>query len=110
LGLPQALQDYDAESYARRASNVSYDQTPFLEEIEPPLLCVFGENDINVSTAKSVAALERITREFERDITFKVYPDVGHSLFSVKGIFTAGFTGDYLDLIGNWARDHTAAK
>ncbi|MFP6597613.1 MAG: hypothetical protein VCC01_09170 [Candidatus Hydrogenedentota bacterium] len=41
---------------------------------------------------------------------FKVYPDVGYSLFSVKGIFTAGFTGDYLDLIGNWARDHTAAK
>ncbi len=59
---------------------------------------------------RGVPGLERITLEFGRDIMFKVYPDVGHSLFSVKGIFTAGFTGDYLDLIGNWARDHTAAK
>ena len=104
--LPATLPEYDAERYARLASNVSYDPTPFLEELQVPMLYVFGEHDINVPTPRSVGVLEQLKSEHQRDITIEVYSNVGHSLFTWKGVARAGYVHGYLDLIGNWARDH----
>ena len=75
-----------------------------------PMLWVFGENDINVPTARSVAVLEQLRSELDREITVKVYPGVGHSLMTWKGVFTFGYVGGYLDLIGNWAQDHAGPR
>ena len=108
--LPGSLPEYEPELYARLASNVSYDPTPFLRELDVPMLWVFGENDINVPTARSVAVLEQLRSGFDRDITVKVYPDVGHSLMTWKGVLSGGYVGDYLDLIGSWARDHAGPE
>ena len=105
--LPASVPDYDPELYARLASNFSYNPTPFLRELEVPMLWVFGELDINVPTTRSVAVLEQLRNDVGRDITVKVYPDVGHSLMTWRGIATAGYVGDYLDFIGSWA--HTYA-
>ena len=103
------LPDYDAELYARLASNFSYDPTPFLRGLDVPMLWVFGENDINVPTARSVGVLERLRSERDRDITIQVYPGVGHSLMTWTGVLNAGYVGDYLDLIGRWAQAHADA-
>ncbi len=104
--LPASLPEYDPERYARLASNFSYDPTPFLRELDVPMLWVFGENDLNVPTARSVAVLEQLRSEFDRDITAKVYPDVGHSLMTWRGVANAGYVGGYLDLIGSWAQEY----
>jgi pimeloyl-ACP methyl ester carboxylesterase len=105
-GTPTTLRDYNAEYYTRYATNISYDPTPFLRELELPMLCVFGENDINVPTAKSVVVLKKLKTELNRDITTKVYPGVGHSLMTWKGITRCGYVAGYLEHIGDWARDH----
>ncbi len=104
------LPDYDSERYARLASNFSYDPTPFLRGLDVPMLWVFGENDINVPTARSVAVLDRLKNERDHDITVKVYHSVGHSLMTWTGVLNAGYVGDYLDLIGNWAEAHADAS
>ncbi len=104
--LPTSLPEYDPERYARLASNFSYDPTPFLRELDVPMLWVFGENDINVPTARSVAVLEQLRSEFDRHITVKVYPDVGHSLMTWRGVANAGYVGGYLDFIGSWAQEY----
>jgi uncharacterized protein len=108
IGLPASLQQYDAEAYAQLASRVSYDPTPFLRKLDVPMLWVFGENDINVPTARSVATLERLKSEINRDITIKVYPGVGHSLMNWKNIRSAGYVDGYLELISDWARNHVS--
>ena len=105
-GLPESLPEFDSEVYTRTAAKVSYDPTPFLRELDVPMLYIFGEDDVNVPTARSVAVLEQLKSEFNRDLTIKVYPDVGHSLMTWKGIASGGFVGDYLELIGTWAQEH----
>ncbi len=70
------------------------------------MLWVFGENDINVPMARSVAVLEQLKSDFDRDITVKVYRGVGHSLMTWKGFANAGYVDDYLDFIGTWAREY----
>jgi pimeloyl-ACP methyl ester carboxylesterase len=105
-GLPTALEELDTGQYARLAANVSYDSTPYLLELGVPMLWIFGENDVNVPTSRSIAVLDELNRKSGRNITTKVYPGVGHSLMSWKGIASAGYVPGYLDLIGNWARDN----
>jgi pimeloyl-ACP methyl ester carboxylesterase len=109
-GLPAALPPYDAQEYARLAARVSYDPTPFLRKIDVPLLYVFGENDVNVPTARSAAALERLQDEFHRDVTTKVYPGVGHSLMTWTNLPRGGYVAGYLDLISDWARQHATPR
>lgn len=104
--LPASVPEYDPELYARLASNVSYDPSPFLRQLEVPMLWVFGENDINVPMARSVAVLEQLKSDFDRDITVNVYPGVGHSLMTWKGLANAGYVDGYLDFIGTWAREN----
>jgi pimeloyl-ACP methyl ester carboxylesterase len=106
IGLPAALPDYDANAYTLLASKVSYDPTPFLKKVDLPMLWVFGQNDVNVPTAKSVATLERLKTQFRRDITTKVYPSVGHSLMDWKSLANGGYVDGYLEFISDWARDH----
>lgn len=106
LGLPAELEKYEPQRYAQIAADVSYDSTEALRELDLPMLWVFGENDVNVPTTRSVAVLEQLKNERKRDITIKVYPGVGHSLMSWSGITSAGYVGGYLELIGSWAEDH----
>jgi len=106
-GLPTSLKEYNTELYTRLASDITYDPTPFLRELKVPMLYVFGENDINVPTVKSVAVLEQLKSDPSHDITIKVYPNVGHSLMTWKKVLNGGYVGDYLDLIGSWSKEHS---
>jgi pimeloyl-ACP methyl ester carboxylesterase len=110
IGLPASLQEYDAKAYALLASKVSYDPTPFLQQLDVPMLWVFGEKDVNVPTAMSVAALDRLKNEFRSDITTKTYPRVGHSLMDWKNLRSGGYVDGYLDSISDWATEHSRPK
>lgn len=108
--LPEALIPYDEKIYADAASDLGYDPGPYLRSIDVPMIYVFGENDINVPTARSVDFLESLRAEHGKEIDIVVYEDVGHTLATWKGPFTAGFTPGYVDLIGSWARDKSAPR
>jgi pimeloyl-ACP methyl ester carboxylesterase len=110
IGLPASLQQYDAKGYRLLASRVSYDPTPFLKKLDVPMLWIFGEKDVNVPTAKSVATLERLKNESNRDIAIKVYPSAGHSLMDWKSLANGGYVDGYLQLIGDWAKDRVRPR
>jgi pimeloyl-ACP methyl ester carboxylesterase len=110
IGLPASLPEYDAKAYALLASKVSYDATPFLRKLDVPMLWIFGEKDVNVPTAKSVAVLEGLKNESNRDITIEVYSGAGHSLMDWRDLRSGGYVRGYLELISNWARDHAKAR
>ena len=101
-----ALPEYNPEIYAAKASKYSYDPSPFLAEIDTPILYILAGKDVNVPFEQSAAALEQLKREFNKDITVQAYPEAGHYLyrwdwFPLEGFYVPG----YLDLIGSWSAE-----
>jgi len=98
------LLEYNAEEYASRASKYSYDPSPFLAELDTPMLYILAGKDVNVPFDQSVALLEELKLEHHKNITIKSYPEADHYLYRwdwlpIEGLYVPG----YLDLIGNWA-------
>jgi pimeloyl-ACP methyl ester carboxylesterase len=108
--LPEELLAYDAETYAALASDYGYDPVPFLRAIEVPMMYLFGENDRNVPTSKSVDFLESFRAEYGKDIDIVVFEDVGHPQADWTGLFTAGYLPAYLDLVGSWMSEQAALE
>ena len=74
-----------------------------------PTLWVFGEKDVNVPTEKSVERLKKLQQEATKEITIKVFQDVGHTLLTWKDFPPdGGYVHGYLDLLGRWARKQIA--
>ena len=96
------LPAYDTDFYQKFA-NYSYDPAFYLKEINVPMLYVFGELDVNVPTAQSVAFLESFREEYKKNITIHVLPGVGHTFYTWKGLFEFLYPPGYLDFIGSWA-------
>ena len=108
--LPASLAPFDAETYAADATIYSYDPRPFLEAIDIPMMYTFGETDINVPTARSVAYLETFRREFDKDIDIVVFKGVGHPMANWTGILTAGYVPEFLDVLGSWCAEHVSGQ
>ena len=53
----------------------------------------------------SVAALEALITEEGKDIGITVFPDVGHSLATWKGLLSVGFVPGYLDTLAAWTAE-----
>lgn len=100
--LPEKLGPYDAQRYAAYAADLSYDPAPYLDRLEISLYYVYGGQDINVPTGKCVAALQGMIAEQGKDIGIRVYPDLGHSLLTWKGLFSMGYAPGYLDTLARW--------
>ena len=108
-GLAETLLPYDAAFYRKFAANSSYDPTPFLSQLDIPLFYAFGEADANIPTRQSVAVLEALIEQ-EKDITIAVYPDVGHSLATWKGLLSVGFVPGYLDTLASWTAEQVKSE
>ena len=104
--LPEQLAPYDAESYAGYAADFSYDPRPFLELIDVPMIYVFGEQDVNIPTKRSVEFLRSFREQYNKNIDIVVMEDVGHALANWTGVLTGGFVPPYLDLLASWPREH----
>ncbi len=99
------LLPYDADDYAAFAAVSTYDPTPFLRALDVPLYYAFGELDVNVPTRQAVAALEALVRDHGKNVTVKVYPGVGHSLATWKGLLDVGFPPGYLETLAAWTAE-----
>ncbi len=102
--LVEDLPDYDADVYQKFA-NYSYGPSAYLREINIPMLYIFGELDVNVPTAQSVAFLESFREECKKSIAIHVLPGVGHMLYTWKGLLEFLYPPGYLDFIGSWAAE-----
>ena len=106
--LPEQVRDYDANFYRSYAIDATYDPDLYLRQIDVPLLYVFAGRDVNVPTEESVAYLEALRQDYAGTIDIRVYPELGHSLATWRGIFHGGYPSDYLAYVGEWARSHTS--
>ena len=100
--LPEQLRTYDRKYYADFAIDSLYDPGPYLEEIDVPMYYVFGETDVNVPTAESVAFLDELRENHDKNINYVVLEGVGHSLMHWTGILTAGYVPGYLQIVESW--------
>jgi pimeloyl-ACP methyl ester carboxylesterase len=105
------LPEYNAEEYKVRASKYAYDPYPFLTQIDIPMLYILAGQDVNVPFEPSVALLEELRQELDKDITIQAYPEADHYLykwdiFPLEGLYVSG----YLDLIESWATAQIAKK
>ena len=57
--LDEKLPDY-GELYRSQAKSVGYDPQPYIEQLNIPMLYIFGENDENIPTTASVRYLENL--------------------------------------------------
>ncbi len=101
--LPEKVRDYDAAFYRGYAIDASYDPAIYLQQIDIPLLYIFGGRDINVPTQESVTYLEGLKSDYAGSIDIRVYPDLGHSLATWRGIFHGGYPPDYFPFVSEWA-------
>ena len=99
--LPE-LPPYDPVVY-EAFRDYALDPTPHLKSLDLPMLYVFGEDDINVPSAASAAALEALREADGKPWTVHVLPGVGHALYTWRGILGAGYPPGYLDFVGDWA-------
>ena len=104
--LPEKVRDYDADFYRSYAIDANYDPDIYLRQIDIPLLYVFGGRDVNVPTDESVAYLESLKSDYTGLIDIRVYPQLGHSMATWKGVFHGGYPPDYLSFVGEWAQSH----
>ena len=95
--------EYDPDFYRRFAARSAYDPDPWLRRIDVPLLYIFGETDINVPTADAVTYLDELRRTYPAELSTRVYPGLGHALFTWTGLLSAGYPPDYLPFVADWA-------
>ena len=103
--LPAEVAPYDPDAYAALTAQIGYDQTPYLETIDVPMIYTFGELDVNVPTAESVAYLEDLKRRTGKDIDIVVFEDVGHSFAGWTGLFNGGYVPEFMTVLDRWYRD-----
>ncbi len=101
--LPEELPPYDAERYKEMAAELFYDPRPYLLALDVPLYYAYGAEDRNIPTRRSVEALEVLIGEHGKEIDYTVYPGLGHSLASWRGLFEMGWPPGYLENLAAWA-------
>lgn len=98
------LLPYDQGMHARFATNSGYDPGPFIAAVDIPMFYAFGENDVNIPTAQSVATLDELIQSGKR-VEYEVFPNVGHSLATWKGALQFGYVPGYLDILDEWTAE-----
>jgi pimeloyl-ACP methyl ester carboxylesterase len=103
--LPDKLVPYDEAEYARISANFGYDPGPYLQSIDVPMIYLYGTDDVNIPTMRSVRYLEMLRDDHDKPVDIVVYEGVGHPLMSWTGALEGGYVPGYLDRIGTWSAD-----
>ena len=104
--MDSSLDEYNRDLYLARASKYSYDPSPYLANIDIPMIYLLSGQDQNILFGPSLIALEKLIDENGKNITVQTFPEADHYLyrwgfFPMEGFYVDG----YLDTIGNWAED-----
>jgi len=102
------LRPYDPHLYASRGKNWAYDPLPYLKKIEVPILYIMGGKDRNMPTQEIVTFLKRFSKEENKNIRIKVYPEASHYLYKWgmgSGPYEGLYEDGYLDLLSTWAAE-----
>ncbi len=105
-GLFEAAASADVADHVRRQRT---DPRPDLEALGIPLFYVFGETDTNVPTVGAAAYLDRLAEDSGRDITVLVLRDVGHALYSWRGLLRGGYPPAYFRAVRAWLAEKVPA-
>ena len=104
--MASSLDEYNYDVYAAKASKYSYDPSPYLLDIDIPMIYILSGQDQNIPFEPSLTALQKLIDEHGKNITVQTFPEADHYLyrwnfFPMEGFYTEG----YLDTIGDWAEE-----
>lgn len=93
----------EAESLVVRAGRSGFDPEGHLRALAVPALWMFGENDLSTPTTLSVARLDSLRAEGDKDWNILVFPDANHNLIPGGSICgTEGQRADVLTPLAAW--------
>ena len=94
-------------------SFLAYDPQADLEQIDIPVLALFGGKDLQVPAAQNVQAMRRALAGNEQ-ATVRTFPDVNHlfqpaesGMPSEYGQIETTIAPKVLEVVGSWIREHT---
>jgi len=104
--MASSLDEYNRDLYLAKASKYSYDPSPYLADIDIPMIYILSGQDQNIPFGSSLTALEKLIDEHGKNIIVQTFPEADHYLyrwdfFPMEGFYTEG----YLDTIGSWAEE-----
>ncbi len=92
----------------------TFDPVPVLEKVRCPVLAMLGAKDTFVPAEKSARIWQAaLSREGNKDVTIKLYPDGDHSLIISKtgglkeSARARGFVPGYFDALRDWTQRQT---
>lgn len=94
-------------SWMHYGPDIDFDPAPIYERLSIPVLFLLGERDQEVPVNETVAVLDRIQREFGRDITVRVFPGADHQIELPRWVrFRPRFAPGYLETTLGWTLQH----
>jgi len=102
-----------AESFYKKI--VDFDPVPYMEQNDIPILWNYGADDKSVKPEDSIAILNRIDKEMDKDYTIHVYPNADHGIYVAPDPETDAFplrvyAPNYLDDVASWLRERVLEK
>jgi uncharacterized protein len=90
----------------------TYDPVPVLEELQQPILAIWGAADRIMPAAASARVMqEALVRSGHRHHVLRLIPDANHSVYTVvDGRVGDNFAPGYVELMVSWVRQVTAGN
>jgi len=88
---------------------VDFDPVPYMEQNDIPVLWNYGADDKSVKPEDSIAILNRIDEELDKDYTTNVYPHADHGIYVAPdpekdALPLRVYAPDYIDDVSSWLR------
>jgi uncharacterized protein len=87
-----------------------YDPVPALRALRVPALFLFGNHDRLIPVDESVAVIQRVLAEEQRDFTIRVFPNADHEMRLVTSDATSAIDPEYLKTMRDWLSAHVLSK
>ena len=90
-------------SWMNYGLDIDFDPVPIFERLNIPVLSLLGELDVDTPVHETVAILERIKKEGNKDFTVKVFPGADHQIELPRQVKSRPrYAPGYLDTMIDW--------
>ncbi len=98
-------------SWMNYGLDIDFDPVPIFEKLKIPVLSLLGESDVETPVEETVAILERIKKERNKDFTVKVFPGADHQIELPRQVKNRPrYAPGYLDTMINWTLERVSVN
>jgi uncharacterized protein len=98
-------------SWMNYGTDIDFDPVPVFENLNIPILSLLGERDPETPVEETVAILERIKKQGNKDITIKVFPEADHQIELPREVKSRPrYAPGYLETMINWTLERVSVN